>query len=142
MNQPNLSTLLRVLLVEDSLPVRHRLRSLIEESGPIEIVGEAGAVVTALQLFHSLQPDAVVLDLGLADGDGGGVLAEIKHLRPACVVIMLSSIAIPECREFCLRLGADHFFDKSWEFERVPEVLLALGRAQRASGNSVDSTSP
>ncbi len=120
---------LRVLLVDDSLPVRQRIRTLIEESVPVEIVGEAGTVAGALALFRIHQPDAVVLDLGLADGDGAGVLAEIKSIRHECVVIVLSNIAIPECREFCLRLGADHFFDKSREFERVPEVLMALRNA-------------
>ena len=126
MNDSTLSKAIRVLLVDDSLPVRQRIRTLIEESGPVEIVGEAGTVASALALFRAHQPDAVVLDLGLADGDGAGVLAEIKNIRPSCLVIVLSNIDIPECREFCLRLGADHFFDKAREFERVPEVLKVM----------------
>lgn len=120
----------RVLLVEDSVPVRRRIRSLIEESGPVEIVGETGQVGTALALFHAQRPDAVLLDLSLADGDGCAVLTEIKRTRPDCVVIVLTTFAIPECRAFCLKLGADYFFDKSKEFERVPEVLADLRRAK------------
>lgn len=118
--------MVRVLLVEDSLPVRERIRSLIEESGRAEIVGEAGTVAGALARFHQHQPDAVVLDLNLAARDGCEVLMEIKRTRPACVVIVLTNFATPECRESCLKLGADHFFDKSREFERVTEVLAKL----------------
>ncbi len=99
---------------------------MIEELGPVEIVGEAGARAEALALFRQHQPDAVVLDLTLTDGDAFGVLAEIKRSRPACVVIVLTNFAIPECRELCVDLGANHFFDKSKEFERVPEVLAGL----------------
>lgn len=125
-NVMNHSSAVRVLLVEDSLPVRQRIRSLIEEFGPVEIVGETGTVADALALFREHQPDAVVLDLNLADGDGCGVLTEIKRTHPACVVIVLTNFVIPECRALCLKLGADYFFDKSREFERVPEMLVKL----------------
>lgn len=126
MTTPNSALRLRVLLVDASLPVRQRLRSLIEESVPVEFVGEAGTTATALKLFDAGEPDAVVLDLGLADGDGANVLSEMKQRRPGCAVIMLSSVAIPEVRDLCRNLGADHFFDKALEFECVPEVLRAM----------------
>lgn len=116
----------RVMLVEDSLPVRERLRSLLEESGSVEIVAEASTVDGAIMLFRQQRPDAVVLDLNLTDGSGGAVLRAIKRLRPACVVLVLTNFAIPGCRELCLKLGADYFFDKFHEFERVPEVLATL----------------
>ena len=118
--------LVRVMLVEDSLPVRERLRSLLEESGTVVIVAEASTVDGAIMLFRQQQPDAVVLDLNLTDGNGGVVLTTIKRLRPACVVLVLTNFAIPGCREACLKLGADYFFDKFHEFERVPEVLATL----------------
>lgn len=113
----------RVLLVEDSLPVRQRIRSLIEESGTAEVVGEAGSVPNAIAQFRDQQPDVVVLDLHLEQGDGYTVLAEIKRVRPVCVVIVLTSFSAPEDRTRCLRAGANFFFDKTMEFGRVPEVL-------------------
>ena len=123
-----------VLLVEDSLPVRRRIRSLIEESCPVRIVGESGTTAGALALFLEHQPDAVILDLQLADGTASPVLQRIKQLRPSCVVIVLTNFPIPECRELCLELGADYFFDKSLEFERVPEALMKLHRAKGDEG--------
>lgn len=120
---PSAQDTLRVLLVDDSQPVRSRIRRLLQESLPLEMVGEAGTVAEALALFRTHRPDAVVLDLGLPDGDGLTVLSEIKRTQPACVVIVLTNYANPECREHCLLAGADHFFDKAQEFERVPEVL-------------------
>ncbi len=124
----------RVLLVEDSLPVRQRIRSLIEESGPATIVGEAGTATAALALFRHHQPAAVVLDLHLAEGTGYAVLEEIKQTHPACEVIVLTNFAIPESRERCRLLGADHFFEKSRDFERVPAVLAGVGRARQHCG--------
>jgi DNA-binding NtrC family response regulator len=124
----------RVLLVEDSLPIRQRIRSLIEESGHCTVVGEAGSVAYALALFRTLEPDAVVLDLHLAEGEGYTVLKEIKLAHPDCEVIVLTNFAMPEHRERCRKLGADHFFEKSHDFERVPLVLAALGRVPKRSG--------
>jgi DNA-binding NarL/FixJ family response regulator len=119
----------RVLLVDACLPVRERLRSLLVEAGPIDVVGEAGTIEAARKLFYLLRPDAVVLDLGFENSGAVSFLAEIKVFRPGCVVLVLSSQVAPESREFCSRLGVDHLLDKSREFERVPEVLLELARS-------------
>ena len=116
------------------MPVRQRIRSLIEESGHGTIVGETGAVTTALALFREHKHDAVVLDLHLEEGTGYTILEEIKQTHPDCVVMVLTNFAIPEYRERCRILGADYFFEKSRDFERVPEVLADVGRATRSAG--------
>lgn len=122
------------------MPVRERIRNLIEESGPARIVGEAATVVGALVCLRALQPDVVVLDLNLPDGDGCTVLAEIKRTRPECVVIVLTNFAIPESRDYCRQLGADHFFNKSSEFERVPEVLAKLCKKRTDQPMNISTT--
>lgn len=119
----------RVLLVEGSPLVRERLRSLIMEAGA-EITAEAGTLATARTLLAEAALDAVVLDLNLPDGHGSVLLAELKRTRPACVVMVMANLAFPALRNFCLRLGADHFLEKSTEFERVAEVLTALATRQ------------
>ncbi|MEN9544730.1 MAG: hypothetical protein RLZZ598_1563, partial [Pseudomonadota bacterium] len=116
----------RVLLVEDSLPVRQRMRSLIDESGLARVVGEAGGVKHALSQFETLAPDAVVLDLQLADGTGYAVLESIKRSTPDCTAIVMTNFTMPEYRERCAQLGADHFVEKSVDFERVPQLLGGL----------------
>ena len=53
-------------------------------------------------------------------------MAALKGVHPACVAMGMTRFASPEGLEHCLKFGADYFFDKSREFERVPEVLAAL----------------
>lgn len=134
MKNPARSSIVRVLLVEDSLPIRQRVRSLIEESGAATIVGEAGTVATALARFYELKPDAVVLDLHLVEGSGYVVLKAVKKSRPNCMVIVLTNFSTPENEAHCRFLGADHFLEKSREFERVPEILAGLGGAVPPAG--------
>jgi len=123
----------RVLLVEDSLPVRQRIRSMIEESGQGTIVGEAANAIAAVALFREHKPDAVVLDLHLTEGSGDVVLREIKQTTPDCTVIVLTNYAIPEYREICLSSGADYFLDKSMDYERVPGVLATVGQSRNGA---------
>ncbi|MBA3608258.1 MAG: response regulator [Chthoniobacterales bacterium] len=108
--------------------MRDRIRSLIEEAGSVEIRGEADSGVDALAQFKELRPDAILLDLYLKDGNSFGVVTEVKRSALACIVIILTNFATPETRAHCLGLGADYFFEKNQEFERVPEVLAELHR--------------
>ncbi len=116
----------QVLLVDDSPIVCERLSALINQlHRPIRVaVATDGA--QAVALFKQLQPAAVVLDLELPGLSGFDLLEQFKRRRPGCVVIILTTYAYPEFRENALRLGADHFFAKAMEFERVTEVLSAL----------------
>jgi len=118
-----LNDLPRVLLVEDSLPIRQRLRSLVTESGLAQVVAEASSVKSALAEFERMAPDAVVLDLQLTDGTGYTVLEAIKRSRPSCRVIVMANFAEAESQQRCLEMGADHFLEKSTDFERVPALL-------------------
>lgn len=115
-----------VLIVEDSAIVRERLADLIEPVSDTRIVGEAADGLQARELFQQHRPDAVVLDLQLPGISGLELLEQFKREHPDCVVMVLTTYAVKEFRERCTSLGADHFFDKSREFERVIEVLEAM----------------
>lgn len=115
-----------VLIVEDSVVVRARMRALLAEERSINVVAEAASASEALEQFQTHLPDAVVLDLRLFESSGLDVLHGIKRAAPRCVVIVLTSYNQTEFRELCHRYGADHFFHKATEFERVAEVLSDL----------------
>lgn len=127
--QPAVSVV-RVLLVDDSLPVRQRLRSLIDESGIGRVVAESATVENALAAFEECVPDALVLDLQLHDGTGFTVLEQVKRRRPECRVIVMTNSATPEVRDRCRLMGADECLEKSNDFERLP--LLLRGAADSA----------
>ncbi len=131
------------MLVEDSVPFRKVLRALIEAAGVAEVVSEVGSVAAAHFLLHVNPVEALVLDLHLWDGDGCAVLTEVKRTHPACVVMVLTSSNTPEHQEHCLRLGADHFFDKTRDLARIPEVLAGLDRApSESSGPRAPASHP
>ena len=115
-----------VFIVDDSPVVRDRLAAMISELPNIEIVGHADIAFEAIYSIRRLRPAVVVLDISMPGGSGMYVLETVKKDRPVPMVIMLTNFAHEQYRQKCLQLGADYFFDKSTEFERVIDVLRGI----------------
>jgi DNA-binding NarL/FixJ family response regulator len=117
---------MRIFIVEDSEPVKRRLRTTISEIAGIEVVGDADTEWEAIQGILATRPDAVIVDIQLREGSGMNVLQDIKRRDGAVKVIVLTNYVYPQYRERCLRAGADHFLDKSGDFTVVEKVLASL----------------
>ncbi len=117
---------MQILIVDDSLLVRERLVELIDDIANVEIVGQVATVAAGIAAVIALQPDFVLLDLKMPDGDGIAVLDAAKHLVHAPIVAMLTNHALPQFRTRCLQAGADFFWDKSRDFSRIPAALRQL----------------
>jgi DNA-binding NarL/FixJ family response regulator len=114
---------MRVLVVEESAVLRERMALLAAETPDIFLVGLAENGSQALQCFRQQNPDAVVLDIELADGSGLRLLQRIKKERPICLVAVLANYHFREYRQLCTTLGADYFLLMATESERVFEIL-------------------
>lgn len=119
---------LRVFLVEDSTLIRERLEEGLGATGDIAIVGHADCAQDAIDALNALQCDAVILDLQLRRGNGFAVLRMLRGAAhgPQPVIIVFTNFASPHYRDMSIRGGADYFFDKSRDYDRVREVLSGL----------------
>jgi len=123
----------KVFIVDDSPVVRERLATLLSDLPSVEIVGQAEIAFEAISATRRLKPDVMLLDISMPGGSGIHVLEMVKKERPAPLVIMLTNFAHEQYRQKCLQLGADYFFDKSTEFEKVLSVLNPVNEATEAS---------
>ena len=114
-----------VLLVDDSAAVRERLADLLEQTAGIGWVARAGGLAEARRALAERLPDVVVLDIELGDGSGVELLTELRAGGPPVEIIMLTNYPTVEFRAHCLDLGADHFLDKTLEFQRIPCLICA-----------------
>jgi len=114
---------MKVLIVDDSEVVRERLRTMLSELKGVEVIGQAESSKEAIGAIRKLKPDAVILDIQMSGGNGIKVLEKIKEEMPSTKVIMLTNYPYPQYRKKCMDAGADYFFDKSTEFEKVIEVV-------------------
>jgi len=116
----------RVYVVDDSEVVIERLKTILSEVKEIEVIGHANNPFDAIHGIRTLQPDAVILDLQMPGGSGIGVLLSIKKDHSVPIVLVLTNYPYPQYREKCMEAGADFFFDKSSEFEKIPEIFKEL----------------
>jgi two-component system NarL family response regulator len=81
----------RILLVDDHELMREGLRSILEREDGVEIVGEASSGREAVVLSRTLEPDVVVMDVGMKDLNGIDATRQIRTELPKVQVIALSS---------------------------------------------------
>lgn len=96
---------------------------MLSENPAINIVGYADNPLSATDLIVTTKPDFVILDIFLTGGSGIHVLRNIREKNVTAKVIMLTNYAQEEYRKKCFEEGADFFFDKSIEFDRVVDVI-------------------
>ena len=117
---------LTVFLVDDSALIRERLQSLLAEITGVAMIGQAADGIVAVNSVRELKPDVIVLDISMPGKNGLDVLQELKKFEPVPCVIVLTSHPNPQYRKKCLDLGADHFLDKSVDFDRLPGIIKRL----------------
>lgn len=83
--------MVRVMLVEDQVPFRCAMASLLGREPDLEVVAQAGSVDEARSHAASVDFDVAVLDLGLTDGNGVDLIAELRAVSPGAAVLILSA---------------------------------------------------
>lgn len=120
---------INVFIVDDSAIVRERLTSLLSEVPYIAVVGYADNPLAATEAIVAHRPDIVILDIFLTGGSGIHVLKNIRSKNITSKVIMLTNYAQDEYRRKCFEEGADFFFDKSIEFDKVVDTIHRITEA-------------
>jgi len=114
-----------LLIIEDEQAIMHFLRASLERAG--WDVLEARTARLGLELTASRKPDAILLDLGLPDGDGIDALKELRRWTSAPVII-ISARGKENDKIVGLDAGADDYLTKPFG---LPELLARLRVAVR-----------
>jgi DNA-binding NarL/FixJ family response regulator/anti-sigma regulatory factor (Ser/Thr protein kinase) len=85
-----MSTKIRVLVVDDSPTTRAMLREALAMDGGIEVVGEAGSGREAVSRAGDLEPDVVLMDVRMPEGDGVEAARAIIANRPSTKIVALT----------------------------------------------------
>jgi len=130
----------KVFVIEDS-PLLSRFLVERLHAASITIVGLADNVKDALAGIAETRPDAVIVDLMLRAGTGFDILRNLQKSNgghhPARMV--LTNYSLPPYAAFAKRCGADYFFDKARDINKMVETLdvlkkRALGRRNGSEG--------
>ena len=131
------SELLRVVTVDDSPVVAERLGFMLAEIESVKFLGNAMNISAALHLINLRKPNVVILDIHLKEdvlvANGVHLLTQLRKDHPTLTIIMLTNLSVPQYRSTCIALGADYFFDKTNDFEKIPDTLKEIQLARRTS---------
>ncbi len=124
----------RVLIVDDSVLMRTRIRDVVEATGGFRVVGEAANGYEAIRLVHVLEPDIVTLDLEMPELGGLDALGYIMSEAPRPVLVLSAYAARnAESTLRALDLGAVDFVRKPGEDDPPETLARRLVPALRAA---------
>ncbi len=119
---------IRVLLVDDHTLVRAGIRALLEEMEGVQVVGEAGDGLAALDLMATVHPNLAVMDIAMKGLGGLEAAARLRKQWPRVRIIMLSMHADEEYVARAMRIGASAYLLKG---SAAGELELAVRAVMR-----------
>ena len=125
----------RVLVVEDYEPFQRFIRSTLEKKPELQVICSVSDGLEAVQKAEELQPDLILLDIGLPTLNGIDAARRISKAAPQSKILFLSQESSPEVAEEAFALGALGYVVK---IHAGIELLAAVEAVcQRAGGLSV-----
>lgn len=113
---------MRILVVDDSSIMRKMIKRTLQADGH-ELLGEAKSGVEAIEMYKSLDPDLVTMDITMHGMDGLSAAREILKYDASAFIVFLSNLEQGTYSEDATRLGAKGYLSK-----HDPEQILSLIR--------------
>lgn len=114
----------RVFLLDDHEVVRQGLRTMLEASGGITVVGESGLATEATARIPALRPDVAILDRQLPDGSGIDVCRAVRSVDPGINVLILTSYDDDESMLEAIVAGAAGYVLKEIRGSQIVDSVM------------------
>jgi DNA-binding NarL/FixJ family response regulator len=129
---PSASAPIKVLIVEDDARFREAFADAITQAADMQLSGSAGDFASGLAMLQ-LQPDVMLVDLELPDGNGMDLIREAARLLPQCDVMVVTIFGDEQHVLRSIEAGATGYLLKDLPAERLVEQIRVL----RAGGSPI-----
>lgn len=120
---------IRALIADDHYVVRMGLKSLLSDAG-VTVIGEPETGEAVIKQALELNPDIVILDIRMQNGDGLTALGRLKLEKPEMPVLMLSTYDNPTYVARSVALGASGFLLKSCSAETLIDSIRRIAAGE------------
>lgn len=117
---------MKVLIADDSDLIRERLQQMLSQFAQVEIVGAFDNGIQTLEALLCLKPDLAIVDYKMPGLSGLEVLKGIRKEDTSIKIIILTFYSSNYYRLLAMQYGADYFFSKADEFEKIAHLLEAM----------------
>jgi DNA-binding NarL/FixJ family response regulator len=121
---------IRILIVDDHAVVRQGLRMFLSLDPELDVIGEAGDGVEAVEQARSLRPDVVLMDLLMPRMDGVAATSAIRREQPDVEVIALTSVLEDASVVGAVRAGAMGYLLKDTRADELCRAIKAAAAGQ------------
>lgn len=126
--------MIRIMLVDDQVMLRAGLKTIVESHPELEVAGEAGDGIEAVQLAQELTPDVILMDIRMPGIDGVEATRRIRELLPPekVRILVLTTFEQDENVLAAIRAGADGFLGKGASPTELIDGILQVFRGDHA----------
>jgi two-component system NarL family response regulator len=130
---------IRVLLADPHALFRRGVRLVLEEEPDIEVVGEAGEGLDAVERIVDLVPDLVLMDVRMPGVSGIEATRRVRELVPSVKVAILTVSESDDDLFAAVRAGATGYLLKEVSIEELPDAVRAVARGHSLISPSMAS---
>ena len=136
------TTNLKVLLADDSVLILEWLQDTLGMNKQVEIVGSFKNGIDTLQALKTLKPDLAIVDFKMPGLNGLEVLKEIRKENKILKFIILTYYSLDNYRQAAMLSGADYFFSKVDDFEKVSIVIEEMVAKEQNDNKNIHINPP
>jgi DNA-binding NarL/FixJ family response regulator len=132
----------RIMVVDDFKDWRLKVCSILEQSQELLVVGEASDGAEAVQKAQELQPDLIVLDIGLPRLNGIEAAPRMSELSPESKILFLSQDNDADAVQAALRAGGRGYVHKFSAGTELLSAVTAVLQGQRFVSGGINCEEP
>ena len=121
---------IKILMAEDHVITRQGICRLLEDEKDLKVIGEASDGEEAVQMVTEMQPDVVIMDIAMPKLNGIEATRQIKLIRPATAVLILSAYDDDEYVFGLVEAGAAGYLLKTASGEEVTRAIRAVHKGE------------
>lgn len=132
---------MKIVIVDDDILVTTALKTILEATGKVSVLGTGVNGEDAIRLFHELHPDILLTDIQMKGLDGLSATEAILKTNPDAKILLLTTFSDDEYIIKALKYGAKGYLLKQ-DYESILPALEAVESGQTVFGNEIISKIP
>ncbi len=131
---------MRILLVENYLPIREHVKIMINETKDLHVIAEVGSGEEAIEMVKRLKPDVVIMDIMLSGMTGILTIRRILSEHPSTRILALSGFSASTLAQSVFDAGGHGYVCKNRASEELIAAIRKVGNGESYISNTAHET--